>query len=285
MRESDLVDAELTLLGRLPDASNTALLTDLRAADGRRRYGLYKPIRGERPLWDFPDGFLAHREVAAYLISQAGGWQVVPPTALRDGPLGVGSVQLWVTATPAEDGTPQVDPRSLRPVPSEVDVIVTTSRRLPAGYLPVLTGQRSAGSRVVIAHADTPELASVAVFDAVLNNSDRKASHLLRDAGNRLWGVDHGVSLHAQDKLRTVLWGWRGQPLPAADVQRLQILRAALGGQTGPGCEQSGLVAALAELLTRAEVAAVQRRVEHLLSTGVFPEPPHEWPAVPWPPL
>lgn len=325
MNVADLEQAQLELVGRLPEASNAALLVRVRTAqtDG---FGMYKPIRGERPLWDFPDGQLAYREVAAYLLSAAGGWDVVPPTVLRDGPLGPGSLQRWVTANPlaepdeadpAPDATPGVGAnpgadaqrgarrhRSSKPGPvppagsaqasapaastrakaaqkPPLDVVLAPPRRVPAGYLPVLSAELANGRPIVIAHADTAELASVAVFDAVINNSDRQASHLLRDPDGRLWGVDHGVSLHTENKLRTVLWGWQGEALPAPDIERLSQLAQRLDARS----DRYGLQDALAALLTPRELLALRRRIDSLLTSGVFPNPPEGWPSVPWPPL
>lgn len=292
-----LATADLDLIGRVLDASNAALLvrvintadhTEDPVDDG---YAVYKPIRGERPLWDFPDGQLAYREVAAYLISRAGGWDITPPTVLRDGPHGQGSVQRWVTPIVGDiddevtDGHIDDEPSGASEGttgrigdPDGPVVIVVPRRELPDGWFPVLSGDLANGSPVVVAHADIPELASVAVFDAVLNNSDRKASHLLRDPSGKLWGVDHGVSLHRQDKLRTVLWGWAGEEIPEEDIARLDTLTEALQDWTGLRGDLEGL-------LTRAEIAALSQRVGALLRTGVFPSPHGEWPPVPWPPL
>lgn len=222
----------LTIEGRLVDASNTTLYCAL-SRDGLTTACVYKPVRGERPLWDFPDGTLAEREVAAYVLSTALGWNVVPPTVLRDGPLGEGMVQLWI------DGDESVD----------------------------LT-------RLV--RADVPALRRMVVFDAVANNADRKGGHLIPMPDGHVYGVDHGVSFHQQDKLRTVLWSWAGEPLPEDAVDALSELRAQLEGP---------LDDALSALLTRREVAAVRRRVDRMLSRGTYPEPSGDWPAIPWPPF
>jgi uncharacterized repeat protein (TIGR03843 family) len=124
--------------------------------------------------------------------------------------------------------------------------------------------------------ADRPALRRMAVFDAVVNNADRKGGHLIPVPGGHVYGVDHGVSFHQQDKLRTVLWSWAGQPLPDETVDALSELRASLEGP---------LEAALSELLTRREVVAVRRRVDRLLTYRCYPEPSGDWPAVPWPPF
>ncbi len=218
--------------GRLVDASNTTLYCSL-SRDGLTTACVYKPVRGERPLWDFPDGTLAAREAAAYVVSTALGWNVVPPTVLRDGPFGAGMVQLWI----------------------EGDESVDLGRLI---------------------RADRPALRRMAVFDAVVNNADRKGGHLIPMPDGHVYGVDHGVSFHQQDKLRTVLWTWAGQPLPDDAVDELSELRASLEGP---------LDTALSALLTRREVTAVRRRVDRLLTARCYPEPSGDWPAVPWPPF
>ncbi len=291
---------EITMVGRVVDASNGVLLVTvaglsrrpqargLGTGEGRacNAYAVYKPVRFERPLWDFPDGTLADREVAACLIDRAGGWGVVPATVLRDGPHGAGSLQRWVGQPPA--GVPvdpdAVDdpgaPRAARDPTDPRVVAILAADALEASWLPVMPARLPDGTPVVVAHADSPELASIAILDAVLNNTDRKGSHLLRDDDGSLWGIDHGVSLHAQDKLRTILWGWEGSSIAAADLSRLGRLRDALD-QHGP----VGLTAQLGAHLTGAEIDALHLRVDRLLADGVFPAPAPDWHAIPWPPL
>jgi uncharacterized repeat protein (TIGR03843 family) len=249
--------------GRLVDASNLALRGDLELDDIATRV-IYKPVQGERSLWDFPDGTLASREAAAFVVSAVGGWNLVPPTVLREGPLGPGSVQMWVDA-------PEGANRSL------IDVV--TPAELEPGWLPVLQAQLADGTDVVVAHADRPELASAAVFDVVINNADRKGSHLVLDQSGSLWGFDHGVSCHADPKLRTVLWGWVDQPLPETEVARLDSLFGWLSSPHSP------LSRTLEGLLSPAEIEAIGWRISGLLATGRFPAPNSRGPAVPWPPL
>jgi uncharacterized repeat protein (TIGR03843 family) len=258
-----LTFGEIELEGRLVDASNVVLLGQLELDDIRTRV-IYKPVQGERPLWDFPDGTLAHREAAAFVLSAVGGWNLVPPTVLRDGPLGSGSVQLWID-------TVEGGPRTL------VDVV--TPAELAPGWLPVFEAQLADGTAVVVAHADLPELASAAVFDVVINNADRKGSHLVVDQSGSLWGFDHGLSAHTQPKLRTVLWGWMGKPLPAVEVVRLEALSGWLSNPRSP------VSRTIKELLSPAEVDAVGQRIAGLLNSGRFPRPNGRGPAVPWPPL
>jgi uncharacterized repeat protein (TIGR03843 family) len=244
--------------GRLVDASNATLYCGI-SADGVEAACVYKPVAGERPLWDFPDGTLAAREVAAYEISAATGWDVVPPTVLRDGPYGPGMCQLWI------DVDHQQELVALRP-----------PGRPGTGWLPVVDAVVDSGERVVLAHRDDDRLRRMAVLDVVINNADRKGGHLLPTAGGHLYGVDHGVCFAVEDKLRTLLWGWRGQPLPAECRAVLERLQAGLDGTVGRR---------LAELLTPAEVDAVTTRVRRLLARGVHPRPHGRWPSVPWPPI
>jgi uncharacterized repeat protein (TIGR03843 family) len=227
-----LRDGELDLEGRLLDASNVTLIGAIRT-DTLAAECVYKPVAGERPLWDFPDGTLAGREISAYLVSEATGWSIVPPTVLRDGPFGTGMVQLWM------DGDPAVDLQHF-------------------------------------VRRDVPQLRRIAVFDAVVNNADRKGSHLIPMRDGHVFGVDHGICFSTEPKLRTLLWRWAGQPLPAEAVAVLERLTDDLLGDLG---EQ------LHEHLTRREVRRTQQRVAELLRTGVHPQPSGDWPALPWPPF
>ena len=256
-----LPEGEIAVLGRHPSASNIVLVAELRAADLEPVTVSYKPIAGERPLWDFPDGSLAAREVAAAQIDRLAGFDLIPDTVLREGPVGPGSVQRWVGDLEAPVSTP---------------VAVTPPDEVPEGNLVVLAGEDEGGSPLLLSHPDDPRLRSMAVLDAVLNNSDRKGGHVLVHEG-RLWGIDHGVSLHADPKLRTVLWGWAGDPLTPEDVSRLHRLAEAL--------EEPAVGEGLLTLITPAEVEALEERVTELLATGRHPEPSDEWPSIPWPPL
>ncbi len=253
-----LATGALEIDGRLVDASNTTLLCEV-TLDGIAAHCVYKPVRGERPLWDFPDGTLAGREVASYLISGATGWNLVPPTVLRDGPLGSGMCQLWIET---ED------------VNSIVDVVPVDA--IPDGWLAVLRGEDPLGREVAVVHADDARLRRLSVLDAVLNNADRKGGHLLLDAAGSLYGVDHGICLHTEAKLRTLLWGWAGEKLTDEAVEVLHRLAADLDGELGE---------TLHDHLTRREVRAVAERVARLLRTGRHPSPGRGWPAVPWPPF
>jgi uncharacterized repeat protein (TIGR03843 family) len=229
-----LTRGELEVEGRLVDASNATLYCTI-TADDRQAACVYKPVAGERPLWDFPDGTLAGRELAAYLVSHAAGWDVVPPTVYRDGPFGPGMCQLWIDCDESVD-------------------LVELARS-----------------------GDDPRLRQMAVFDAVVNNADRKIGHLLPTLAGHLYGCDHGVCFGGEYKLRTVLWQWRGKKLTPAALAALRSSHELL--------TSGGLADELAQWLTPAEVAATKRRVELLLARKVHPSPPADWPAVPWPPV
>jgi uncharacterized repeat protein (TIGR03843 family) len=227
-----LRNGELDLEGRLLDASNVTLIAAIRT-DTLAATAVYKPVAGERPLWDFPDGTLAGREISAHIVSEATGWSVVPPTVLRDGPYGSGMVQLWMEADPAVD-------------------LAEFVRR------------------------DDPALRRMAVFDAVVNNADRKGGHIIPMAGGHVYGVDHGICFSVDPKLRTLLWRWAGKPLLLEHLAVLERLDEQLRGELGEE---------LHEHLTRREVRRTQQRVAELLRTKLHPQPSGEWPALPWPPF
>ncbi len=262
---------ELTMVGRIVDASNVALLVEVGSAVGPDEANqapmraIYKPVRGERPLWDFPEGTLAGREVASWLLAEATAYGIVPPTVLREGPMGAGSVQLWIG-----------DPFGEQDPACAVVRLVPVGQR-PPGWLSVLDGELAGRRPVSLVHQDADDVRDAAVLDAVLNNSDRKGSHLVRDGAGTLWGFDHGLTLHGEPKLRTVLWGWAGRPLRPSDVARLHRLADELGAST--------LRTALDRLLPADDVAALRTRVQRLAADQVHPRPSRGWPAIPWPAL
>jgi hypothetical protein len=231
-----LAGGELEVVGRLWVSSNNAMLGVVRGG-GLEAACVYKPVMGERPLVDFPDGTLARREVAAFAASRASGWGIVPPTVLRVGQFGEGMVQLWIRTDP------DVDP---------VELVTSSDARLRR----------------------------IAVFDAAVNNTDRKAGHLLPVPGGHVYGVDHGVTFSPVPKLRTVLWAWRGDPFHEEEASVLRALRAGL--DDGP---HGGLGDELRALLDPIEVTATIRRLDRLLAAGVFPQPDPRRPALPWPPV
>lgn len=250
---------ELAVEGRLTVASNLTLLAQVHV-DGRAWRCVYKPVSGEAPLWDFPEGSLAGREVAAYEVSEAAGWHVVPPTVLRkDGPYGPGMCQLWLEG--AE--------------PLLVDIVPPGD--IPDGWLPILEAVDEFGSPVAVVHADNPQLRRMALFDVVVNNADRKGGHVLADGqgseGAGVLGVDHGVTFHIEPKLRTVLWGWAGASLTDDERSELTRLRSQLDGS---------LAARLDGLISASEVEATAGRIDGLLVSGALPRPTGRMP-IPWP--
>lgn len=264
--EEVLCRGELTVIGRIRSASNATFLCEANLG-AAQVHCVYKPIRGEAPLWDFPDGTLAGRERGAFLVSDALGWNVVPHTIIRDGPAGPGMVQRWVDQ-------PGDAPGDQEPPPSGPDLVdLVPVDKLPAGYLPILRAYDHAGDEVVLVHADDDRLRRLAVFDVLINNADRKGGHVLAGVDGRVYGVDHGVSLHAQDKLRTVLWGWAGREVDEATLADVAGLRDAL---------RDGLADQLVEHVTRREVAALEARVVELLDNPVMPTPNRDRP-IPWP--
>ncbi|MEU3877303.1 MULTISPECIES: SCO1664 family protein [Streptomyces] len=258
-----LAKGELTVRGRIREASNAVLYCTVEY-EGVSAACVYKPVAGERPLWDFPDGTLAQREVAAYELSEAMGWGLVPPTVLRDGPYGEGMCQLWIEATEDEDG------RALLALVEGDDP--------GPGWKAVGYADVGEDRTALLVHADDERLRRLAVLDAVINNGDRKGGHLLPAADGRLYAIDHGVTFNADDKLRTLLWGWAGEPLTDEALRALRRLAADLA-------EGRPLAARLAELITPAEIDALRSRVAELLRTGRHREPSGQWPAIPWPPV
>jgi uncharacterized repeat protein (TIGR03843 family) len=225
-----LQNGTLRVTGRLIDASNATLYA-IAVLDDVEMVCIYKPIAGERPLWDFPDGCLAHREFAAYIVSEYLGFNVVPLTVLRDGPYGKGMAQEWID------------------IDESIDLAQFFS-------------------------SDHSALRSMALFDAVVNNTDRKVGHLLPVNDEIVYGCDHGVTFHVEDKLRTVLWQWAGDTLRADEIELLQRAADSLHGELRVQLEQ---------LLTADEIDALEMRVNRLLNQGCFPHPSPDWPAVPWP--
>jgi len=261
-----LTHGTLEVDARVLPASNATFVGEI-SGSGLTMRCVYKPVRGERPLWDFPTGTLAAREVAAYEVSRQAGWNVVPATVLGDGPFGPGMVQEWV-----ETGHTEL-------------VGLVPEGQVPRGWRHVLDAWDADERPVSLVHADDPALRRMTVFDAVVNNADRKAGHVLAAdqagtvapaAGSTVRGCDHGLTFHSDDKLRTVLWGWAGDPLVDADLQPVRSLLVALDG----GGE---LRALLERLLSGRELSRLRFRAQLLLQRRHFPLPPEGWRAVPWP--
>lgn len=228
--EKILADGELIVTGRLIDASNATLLAQC-TLENEIVKCIYKPIAGERPLWDFQDGNLAQREFAAYLISEYLEMHIVPLTILRDGPFGLGMVQEWID------------------IDQDIDLAEFFSQ-------------------------DDPQLRKMALFDAVINNTDRKIGHLLPHPDGRLFGCDHGVTFHHEYKLRTVLWQWAGSDLTEDEIGSLQALQEILE------TDESGT---LQSLITQTELLSLKSRIDALIKDRSFPLPSTDWPAIPWP--
>lgn len=255
--EEDLASAELTIDGRMAGASNATLHCTYVDRSGQARECIYKPVAGESPLWDFPEGTLGHREVAAYALTRTLGWDLVPATVWRDdGPAGPGMCQAWVS-----EGD----------VPAVVDIVPLG--QVPPGWRHVLDAHDSQGSEVSLVHADTPSLRRMAVLDALANNADRKGGHILLDANGGCWAIDHGVTFSAEPKLRTVLWGWAGEPIPDDVLSDIHRLSEHLDGE----CDL------IDPWLDDEERWMLRSRVHDLLNSGRHPLASSGWPAIPWP--
>lgn len=232
----DLNNATLTVTGRLIDASNATLyaMCTVKDSEGEREFAcIYKPIAGERPLWDFPDGTLANREYLTFLLSHWLELHLVPPTILRDGPHGTGMVQLWIV----------IDP--------EIELMDFYTN-------------------------DDQRLRSLALLDVIINNTDRKIGHLIPSIDGHLYGCDHGVTFHEEDKLRTVLWQWAGQSFSKAEIDLLNMAREIFL------VSKREIIEGLIEI---EEIQATIARIDRALIAGSFPQPNPDWPAVPWPPF
>lgn len=245
---------DLVLHGRIMPASNATFLGEIAGTKV-----VYKPVAGERPLWDFPTGTLADREVSAYAVSETIGWDVVPETWIGEGPHGEGMLQRW-----------------REPDPEQEAVTLVRAGETRAGWLAVFDGVDQHDREITLIHEDTPALRRMAVYDVLVNNADRKGGHVLEMPGGHRYGVDHGVTFHHEPKLRTVLWGWHGEPLTDDEVAGVLRVREALAGPLGDS---------LAGALTDLEIDALDRRCRRLLDRGVLPTPRGDWPAIPWPPF
>lgn len=220
---------DIKVIGRLIDASNATLMGEIVSPNSSIKV-IYKPIAGEKPLWDFQDGNLAFREYCAFLVSDLAGFNIVPATILRDGPFGLGMVQQWI----------------------EIDRTVDV---------------------VEFGQSEDRQLRKLALFDSIINNTDRKYGHLLIDSDKKLFGCDHGVSFHSQNKLRTVIWQFAGQKFTTEEMALLERTREV---------DFNGV---FENYLTDIEVSAFLDRINALILSGTFPFPSDEWPAIPWPPV
>lgn len=226
----ELLLGQIEIEGRMVDASNATLFGRI-STEGKDGFAIvYKPVAGERPLWDFPDGNLAQREVASYLVSRAGKFNCVPTTVLRDGPFGLGAVQQWID------------------INESIDFIE-------------------------LGQSEESSIRNIALFDVIVNNTDRKFGHLLPVARNQVFGCDHGVTFHEDFKLRTVIWQFAGAALTESERVQLSLVTSYI--EHDPEFHS---------LLSRKEINAIKERIERLELEG-FPTPSDEWPAVPWPPV
>ena len=252
-----LSDGDLEVEGRIAGASNSTLRCRIDVPGHGDLLCVYKPVAGERPLWDFPEWTLGHRELAAFALSEALGWHLVPPTAWReDGPGGPGMCQAWV----------DVDPEA-----EQVDVVRPGAA--PPGWLRILDATDGLGEPVELVHADSAALRRIALFDVVANNADRKGGHILGDGAGRIWAIDHGVTFSTESKLRTVVWGWAGERIADDELNDLTALRGVLGESYDP----------VDRWLAEDERETLRARVSRLIARGRFPQPSGRWPAIPWP--
>ena len=220
---------DIKVIGRLIDASNATLMGEIVSPNSSIKV-IYKPIAGEKPLWDFQDGNLAFREYCAFLVSELAAFNIVPATILRDGPFGLGMVQQWI----------------------EIDKTVNV---------------------VEFGQSEDSQLRKLALFDSIINNTDRKYGHLLIDSDGKLFGCDHGVSFHSQNKLRTVIWQFAGEKFTTEEITLLERTREV---------DFNGV---FENYLTDIEISAFSDRINTLTASGTFPLPSDEWPAIPWPPV
>lgn len=220
---------DIKVIGRLIDASNATLMGEIVSPKTSIKV-IYKPIAGEKPLWDFQDGNLAFREYCAFLVSELVGFNIVPATILRDGPFGLGMVQQWI----------------------ETDKTVDV---------------------VEYGQSEDSQLRKLALFDSIINNTDRKYGHLLIDSDKKLFGCDHGVSFHSQNKLRTVIWQFAGEKFTTEEMALLERTREVDFNEF------------FENYLKDVEISAFSDRINALIASGTFPLPSDEWPAIPWPPV
>lgn len=248
------LEGELEITGRIMPASNATFLGTLAGESV-----VYKPMSGEQPLWDFPEGQLARREVAAFEVSEVLGWDTVPATWMGQGPHGPGMVQRWCDVDPAQDA---------------VDLVPTG--QLPDGWRHVFDGYDGQDRPISLVHEDSVDLRHMAVFDLIVNNADRKGGHVLEMASGHRYGIDHGLTFHHEHKLRTILWGWMDEPLTDDEIDGVQRVRDEMAGDLGQ---------TLDDLLTVRDVGALAARCDRILRDPRFPAPRGDMPPIPWPPF
>ncbi len=243
---NSLEPADWQIVGRIPQSSNNALLIENSGIQG-----VYKSVRGERPLWDFPSETLTKREMQAFLIDRHFGFNLIPSTIwIETDELGPGIIQRFI---------PNAQSSDVRLIGEDVDA---------QDWITVVKGEIDE-EEIFLQHTTYEDVFHAAVFDALINNSDRKAGHLLRDATKKLWLIDHGVSFHIEDKLRTILWGWIGDHIPGSLHETLQ--------ESLKNSEWRN-----SWLLNEQELEAFESRIKMLLVQGM-PEPNSNWPSLPSP--
>lgn len=242
-------------IGQITTASNIALLMQSENSPSPVK-AIFKPTSGLRPLWDFPNNDLIEREILTYQLSDKSDLNLIPLTIMREiEPFGIGMLQLWI-----ED--------------SKVDLVkLFEADRVEKDFLVVLEANDQSGRRVSLGVKDIPWIESLTIFDAVVNNSDRKGSHILTAHDGANWAIDHGVCWHQDYKLRTVNWSKANLPLTENAISALLKVEGAL----------IGMESEIVQLLSQIEFDAAMERVADLKASGVFPMPPADWPAIPWP--
>lgn len=231
---SALREGKLQIEGQFLYGSNYTFMVRCQYQEIRFK-AVYKPLQGERPLWDFPLQTLARREVAAFLLSDHIGWGLVPPTVfrIRNAPMGAGSLQYFIEHDP------------------EIHYFTLSEKK--RGALP-----------------------EVVLFDLLINNADRKGGHILVGPDGKLWLIDHGLSFHAEEKLRTVVWDHAGQPIPENLLSAVEEIIHDLSSS-------STLYHYLQPHLSDLEIEALKLRAEQLVKKAEFPMPPEDRRAYPWP--
>lgn len=250
-----LLTGNIEIQGLIPESSNGALKASIK--NGKEEISvIIKPTALIRPLWDFPELDLNNRELATYELSEKLNLNFVPVCIKRILPeIGECLIQEWI---------------------EEVDnqlIIVRSDSDIPKHYKKVINGYDELNKLVCLAHDNNKDLKKIAIFDLIINNADRKGGHILKDQNEKIWIIDHGVTWHQENKLRTILWGWIGENLSNEDIKLLELAKIAIFEWIENG----------AHLLRIEELQAALNRIEVVLEQGKFPEPSKEWPAIPWP--
>jgi uncharacterized repeat protein (TIGR03843 family) len=253
--EQELLNSDFSVIGQITSASNVALLLE-NTSDKNGFKAIYKPKSGIRELWDFPKNDLVEREYASYLLSRESELNLIPPTVIREiSDFGEGMVQKWIEDSKIKS------------------VGIFKYDEVPVEFLTVLEANDGQANLVKVAVADSPWLDSLTIFDAIINNSDRKGSHILTDPSGENWAIDHGVTWHLDNKLRTVLWAKAGESLSASAILTMQKIEKGLSESTN----------LLSNYLSQDEIEQAANRLKQIATTGLFPLPQGDWPAIPWP--